>query len=226
LCNRRASDVPAQPLELLSVATVQPLLGVHVDAPVLGDRLVGAGLGSLRRRLAEHQPQRRQSRPLAAHADALRGGSVAGGEPRLVEQELGRRLVTFRLEAPAGFLERSSGWTSPATARRATSSPRGLILALDPKRTKGPGQPGPSSFCEDVLNSLASTEPASSGTLAVHGQPRSASPIHDCRVRATRGLQQRPPRVPRRTDLRHGGGNARAWNLRRECDCPADCRAP
>jgi hypothetical protein len=59
---------------------------VDVDAQVLGDGLVGAGLGSLRGRLrAEHEPQERQPGSLAAHADALRGDLVAGGEPRLVE---------------------------------------------------------------------------------------------------------------------------------------------
>jgi hypothetical protein len=104
--DRRARDVATEPLEPLPVAPIDPLLGVDVDAPVLGDRVVGVGLGSLRGRLrAEHEPQERQPGSLAGHADALGGGRIAGGEPRLVEQELGWWLVPLALEAPAALSE-------------------------------------------------------------------------------------------------------------------------
>jgi len=43
LCDRRAGDVTAEPLELSPIAAVDALPSVHVDAAVLGNRLVGAG---------------------------------------------------------------------------------------------------------------------------------------------------------------------------------------
>jgi hypothetical protein len=39
LCNRRAGDITTEPLELSEVAAVDRLLGVHVDAAVLGNSI-------------------------------------------------------------------------------------------------------------------------------------------------------------------------------------------
>ena len=59
LCNGRARDVPEKPLQLLSVAVVDPLLAVQIDPPNVSDGLVVER--SVRRALRTvtvHQPQR------------------------------------------------------------------------------------------------------------------------------------------------------------------------
>jgi hypothetical protein len=109
LSNGRPRDVTAQPLELSPVTPVDDLLGVHVNAAHLGDRLISerAGVGPARWRLGrEDEPERRQTRSVAAHRDALRGCGVTSGEPRIIERELRRRsVVTLRLEGAASCSE-------------------------------------------------------------------------------------------------------------------------
>jgi hypothetical protein len=127
LCNRWASDIAAEPLEPPPVATVHALFGVHVDAPVFGDRLVGGRLGqrsSIRSRLAEHQPERRLPGTLAAHADALRGSGVASSKPGLVEEQLGQRLAGLGLEAPAALSQQPVDALGAATRHLEHLCPR------------------------------------------------------------------------------------------------------
>jgi hypothetical protein len=106
LSNRRPRDIAAEPFELPAIAPVDRLLGVDVDAEVLGHGLVRVELGSFGSGAsAEDEPELGLSRSLAAHADALGRGRIARGQARLVGEELGHGLVPSALEAPAARSE-------------------------------------------------------------------------------------------------------------------------
>lgn len=109
LGQRRAREVPAKPLDLRSVASIDDLLGMHIDAANFGGKLVGSsgvrsacGATCGRCLLRNDEPQCGLASAITRHADALRSGSVASGEPGLVERDCGWLVVLhLRVERAA-----------------------------------------------------------------------------------------------------------------------------
>ena len=105
LCDRRARDVPGEPLELATVAPVDDLTSVDVDAAHFGDRI--GGIVGRRFCVDRHdETERRKALAVTGDGDASSGGGVAGGEPGLLVAKLGRLGVChFGVERAAARAE-------------------------------------------------------------------------------------------------------------------------
>ena len=88
LRDRRSRHVAAEPLELASVAPVDDLASVHVDAADFGDGVVGVVGGKIAID-RDDESERLQAPVVSGNADALCSLGVAGGEARLFYAELG-----------------------------------------------------------------------------------------------------------------------------------------
>lgn len=91
----RTGHVTDEPLEPLSVSNVDTLFGINVEVAVPGDRCVEISIGALEgAKLSNTSLSAGCPRSRTNRCPARRG--VAGGEARLIEQELPLGLVSWR----------------------------------------------------------------------------------------------------------------------------------